>query len=57
MQAALIDTRRYVATPEGIELELALAGPVVRALAWSVDFFIRFGAALGVWLVVLSGLF
>lgn len=52
MQAALIDTRRYVATPEGIELELALAGPVVRALAWSVDFFIRFGAALGVWLVV-----
>ncbi len=52
MQAALIDTRRYIATPEGIELELALAGPVPRALAWSVDFLIRLGAVLLLWLIV-----
>lgn len=52
MRAALIDTRRYVATPEGIELELALAGPVPRALAWSVDFLIRAGVVLVLGLVL-----
>jgi uncharacterized RDD family membrane protein YckC len=52
MRAALIDTRRYVATPEGIELELALAGPVPRALAWSVDLLIRAGVLLGLWVLV-----
>jgi len=37
----LLDTTRRVATPEGIELTLRLAGPVPRALAWSVDFLLR----------------
>src|SRR5258706_13222524 len=32
----MLDTTRRVATPEGIELTLRLAGPVPRALAWSV---------------------
>jgi len=37
----MLDTTRRVATPEGIELTLRLAGPVPRALAWSVDFALR----------------
>lgn len=37
----MLDTTRRVATPEGIELTLRLAGPVPRALAWSVDLLLR----------------
>jgi len=37
----MLDTTRRVATPEGIELTLQLAGPVPRALAWTIDFFLR----------------
>jgi uncharacterized RDD family membrane protein YckC len=37
----LLDTTRRVPTPEGIELTLRLAGPVPRALAWSVDLALR----------------
>jgi uncharacterized RDD family membrane protein YckC len=37
----MLDTTRRVATPEGIELTLRLAGPVPRALAWFVDFLLR----------------
>ena len=36
-----IDTVRRVATPEGIELALRLAGPAPRALAWVIDFALR----------------
>ena len=39
----MLDTTRRVATPEGIELTLRLAGPVPRALAWSIDLVIRVG--------------
>jgi len=39
----LLDTARRIATPEGIELTLRLAGPVPRALAWLIDFAIRVG--------------
>jgi uncharacterized RDD family membrane protein YckC len=42
----LLDTTRRVATPEGIELTLRLAGPVPRALAWLVDFLLRAAAVL-----------
>ncbi|MGI9336629.1 MAG: RDD family protein [Gammaproteobacteria bacterium] len=51
----LLDTRLTLETPEGIELVLAPAGPVVRGLAWSVDAAIRVAVyiALG---IVLSGL-
>jgi hypothetical protein len=31
----MLDTTRKVATPEGIELTLRLAGPVPRAMAWA----------------------
>jgi uncharacterized RDD family membrane protein YckC len=37
----MLDTTRRVATPEGIELTLRLAGPVPRALAWTIDFALR----------------
>ncbi|MDR2451130.1 MAG: RDD family protein [Candidatus Accumulibacter sp.] len=36
-----LDTLSRVLTPEGCELELRLAGPVVRARAWLVDLLIR----------------
>jgi uncharacterized RDD family membrane protein YckC len=36
-----LDTRRIVETPEGVTLELAVAGPFVRAQAWFVDLLLR----------------
>lgn len=36
-----IDTIRRIATPEGCELELRLAGPVSRVQAWLYDFLLR----------------
>ena len=47
----MLDTTRRVATPEGIELTLRLAGPVPRAFAWAVDFAIRVGIVLAAALV------
>jgi uncharacterized RDD family membrane protein YckC len=43
-----LDTVRRVETPEGIELDLPLAGPAVRAQAWLIDS----AARLVAWLVV-----
>ena len=37
----MIDTRRPIQTPEGVELGLRVAGPVARAYAWIIDLFIR----------------
>jgi uncharacterized RDD family membrane protein YckC len=37
----MLDTIRAIETPEGVTIELRLAGPVPRALAWSIDFGIR----------------
>lgn len=42
----MLDTARRIATPEGIELTLRLAGPVPRALAWLIDFAIRVGVLI-----------
>jgi uncharacterized RDD family membrane protein YckC len=44
----MLDTTRKVATPEGIELTLRLAGPVPRAMAWAIDLAIRAGIVLAV---------
>src|SRR5258708_39515583 len=49
----MLDTTRRVATPEGIELTLRLAGPVPRALAWAIDFALRVAAVLAVMMVAL----
>lgn len=40
--ASTLDTIRRVATPEGCELSLYLAGPVTRARAFLLDLMIRF---------------
>jgi uncharacterized RDD family membrane protein YckC len=37
----MLDTYREVVTPEGVALHLPAAGPVPRALAWSIDLAIR----------------
>lgn len=47
-----LDTLRRLETPEGIELSLRVAGPVARALAWSVDSLIRYGALWGLLMVL-----
>lgn len=36
-----LNVTHIVNTPEGIDIEFAVAGPVVRALAWLIDFAIR----------------
>jgi uncharacterized RDD family membrane protein YckC len=43
----MLDTAHSIETPEGVELELRVAGPVVRALAWAIDFGIRSALYLG----------
>ena len=45
-----LDTRRIVETPEGVTLELAVAGPFVRAQAWIIDVVLR---TLVTWLVAI----
>ena len=42
-----LDTSRTYETPEGIDLELRIAGPIVRALAWLIDALIRAVAYFG----------
>jgi uncharacterized RDD family membrane protein YckC len=37
----VLDTARRVATPEGIEITLRVAGPVARGLAYTIDLLIR----------------
>ena len=50
----MLDTTRRVATPEGIELSLHLAGPVPRALAWAIDLALRVGIVLVVMIPALQ---
>ncbi len=38
----MLDTPRVIATPEGVELTLNIAGVVARARAWIIDALIRF---------------
>ncbi|PCJ16057.1 MAG: RDD family protein [Gammaproteobacteria bacterium] len=48
----MLDTRHSIETPEGIALQLTVAGPGVRGLAYAADFMIR-----GVVLTIFSVLF
>lgn len=43
----VLDTRSAYETPEGINLELRIAGPVVRACAWVIDMAIRAAIYIG----------
>ncbi len=47
----MLDTRRSIETPEGVELGLRLAGPVVRGYAWIIDVMIRLALYIGIWIV------
>jgi len=38
----LIDTVRRFETPEGVALDIRVAGPLVRSLAWTIDVGVRF---------------
>jgi len=49
----VIDTLHIVETPEGVELELPVAGPVPRLLAWGIDTLLQ-GAGLFALVVVSS---
>jgi uncharacterized RDD family membrane protein YckC len=42
----MLDTYREVVTPEGVSLHLPAAGPVPRAVAWTIDLAIRVGILL-----------
>lgn len=44
----MLDTAYRVATPEGVELSLRLAGPTARALAWLIDLLWRAALLLAV---------
>lgn len=41
-QMELVDTVRVSETPEGISLQLRVAGPVIRILAWTLDSLIKY---------------
>lgn len=38
----MLDTLRAVHTPEGVDLHLPVAGPLLRSVAWGIDAVIRF---------------
>jgi uncharacterized RDD family membrane protein YckC len=48
----VLDTARRIATPEGIELALRLAGPVPRAAAWLIDLALRACILLGLSMIL-----
>ena len=39
----MLDTLRAVHTPEGVDLHLPVAGPLLRSVAWAIDAVIRLG--------------
>jgi len=52
-----LDTISHYQTPEGVELSLSPAGPIVRGIAWLIDFAIRIVCyiILGIFLSWLGG--
>ena len=48
-----LDTLQSNELAEGVEIHLRVAGPYVRVLAYLLDFFIRVGICIVVWLVLL----
>ena len=51
----MLDTSHSVETPENVDLNLTVAGPLVRANAWVIDFFVRLFIG-GFALIVLAAL-
>ena len=52
--AVTIDTRHTVETAEGARLQVTVAGPIVRGLAWLIDLLIRIFVFYVVFVVVFS---
>lgn len=50
--APKIDTRQRIELTEGVEIWLPIAGPAVRALAYMIDFLIRYGILLAAGIIV-----
>lgn len=48
-----LDTVYLVETPEGIDLQAELAGPIVRAMAYAIDLTVR-GVVLGIISIILA---
>ncbi|MCB1034589.1 MAG: RDD family protein [Acidobacteria bacterium] len=48
----MLDTQRALSTPEGVAITLRVAGPPVRALAWTVDVVLRFGTYIVISLIL-----
>ena len=53
---SMLDTIHSVETPEGVELNLEVAGPVARALSWAIDISIQFGIYVTLWTVLYATL-
>ncbi len=51
----MLDTQLKIETPEGIELGVRIAGPVVRGFAYIIDSFIKFIVYFALYFVVLFG--
>jgi len=47
-----VDTTLVVSTPEGVEIKFTTAGPVVRGVAWLIDFAIRCVLYIGVLIAI-----
>lgn len=47
-----IDTRQRIELTEGVEIWLPIAGPTVRAMAYLIDFLIRWGILIVVAIVI-----
>ena len=48
----MFDTIRKFEVPEGVDLELRLAGPIIRILAWLIDVLIRLSIYIGISLIL-----
>lgn len=48
----MVDTTYQVETPEGLHLEFALAGPIIRGVAWFIDALIRIGVVMAAFFVL-----
>ena len=49
----MLDTQIKIETPEGIELGVRIAGPIVRGLAYFIDSLIKFSVYLGLYFIFL----
>jgi uncharacterized RDD family membrane protein YckC len=53
MAAPRADTLQPVELADGVEIQLRVAGPAVRSMAYTIDLLVRLGIYLGVWIAAL----